>query len=98
MNRKIPIIGNSNLIYLLKIPPTIRSCFLVLKNVNSTDIIKGINYFIANSKQFNITSNFTKQYSKFNPKIIALELFYALYQYRNMNFAKNKFSKNFKSL
>jgi rhamnosyl/mannosyltransferase len=71
---------------------------LVLKNVNSTDIIKGINYFVANSKQFNITSNFTKQYSKFNPKIIALELFNALCPYHNMNFAKNKFSKNFKSL
>ena len=71
---------------------------LVLKNVNSKDIIKGINYLIANSKQFNITSNFTKQYSKFNPKIIALELFNALCPYHNMNLAKNKSSKNFKSL
>jgi rhamnosyl/mannosyltransferase len=71
---------------------------LVLKNANSTDIIKGINYFIANSKQFNITSNFKKQYSKFNPKTIALELFNALCTHHNINFAKNKFSKNFKSL
>ena len=71
---------------------------LVLKNVNSTDIIIGINYIIANSKKFNIISNFTKQYSKFNPKTIALELYNALCTHSNINFEKNKFSKNFKSL
>ena len=64
MNRKIPIIGNSNLIYLLKIPPTIRSCFLVLKNESvSTNPLKLKNKSTQNSPSIH-RLNFLTIYSQ----------------------------------
>jgi len=55
MNRNIPIIGNSNLIYLLKIPPTIRSSFLVLKNESvNTNPLKLKNKSTQNSPSTHI--------------------------------------------
>ena len=64
MNRKIPMIGNSNLIYLLKIPPTIRSCFLVLKNESvNTNPLKLKNKSTQNSPSIH-RLNFLTIYSQ----------------------------------
>ena len=64
MNRNIPIIGKSNLIYLLKIPPTIRSSFLVLKNESvNTNPLKLKNKSTQNSPSIH-RLNFLTIYSQ----------------------------------